>query len=369
MDTTVGQDRPSPGEAWTDLDLIPTAPVRELFQALDKALRAHRLYDENNPVYIRFLTSLQEALAAVWRDTETLQIQVHEYRLLFMGEEVYKSTERSDSLSFMFWKDGIREIVMERGLEGEELPLLLDALQRSRNLAAEGDDLLTILWETELQHFRYGYVDLLAEGVVTPEAGDTSQVDLAGILDGELGTELSAGEEPQPDQIQPSVSADDFNPTLYSLGPAEMEYLRTEVSREVNRDLRADLLSALFDRLEEPEHPERQQEILEVLRSLLPNLLSRGALTSVGEIMQELEWIASQARHAPGRIGGVRHGRHRRDEPGVVSGRARSVPEGRVDRSPHGGVDPLPAVPAARSATGPAQAGPGERRNAPPGAP
>lgn len=294
MNAAVGQDQPSGGEAWTDLDLIPTGTVRELFQALGKALRAHRLYDENNPVYIRFVNSLREALEAVWRDTDTLQVQIHEHRILFMGEEVYRSDERTDSLSFLFWKDGIREIVMERGLESDELEAFLGALQRSRNLKADGDDLLTILWETDLKHFRYGYVDLLAEGVIAPEAGDTSHLDLAGVLEGELGTELTAAGEAGEDQPSASVSPDDFNPTLYSLGPAEMEYLRAEVSLELSRDLRADVLSALFDRLEEPGSPERQREILAVLRSLLPNLLSRGALVSVGQIMQELEWIASE---------------------------------------------------------------------------
>ena len=297
MGTSVGQGEASQNEAWTDLDLIPTAPVRDLFQALAKALRAHRLYDENNPVYTRFLNSFREALGAVWKDTDTLQVQIQEHRILFMGEEVYRSEERADSLSFLFWKDGIREIIFEKGLEGAEVGSLLEALQRSRTLTAEGDDLLTILWEADLQHFRYGYVDLLAEGVTAPEAGDTSELDLAGVLEGELGTELAPGQEGEDgDQVRPSVNPEDFNPTLYSLGPGEMDYLRAEVAKEMTRDLRSEVLAALFDRLEEPEYPARQLEILGVLRSLLPNLLSRGALPSVGQIMQELEWISTEAK-------------------------------------------------------------------------
>ena len=297
MGTTVGQEGASGGEAWTDLDLIPTEPVKELFIALSKALRAHRLYDENNPVYARFLNSFREALEAVWRETDTLQVQVHEHRILFMGEEVYKSEERSDSLAFLFWKDGIREVVFERGLEGPELTRFLEALQRSPTLSTDGDDLLTVLWEADLQHFRYGYVDLLAEGVVTPEAGDTSEVDMAHLLSSELEVELGpGGDGEEQEAVQPSVNPEDFNPTLYSLGPAEMDYLRSEIAREMSRDLRGDVLAALFDRVEEPQHPERQMEILGILRLLLPNLLSRGALTSVGQVMQQLEWLAHQPK-------------------------------------------------------------------------
>jgi hypothetical protein len=38
------------------------------------------------------------------------------------------------------------------------------------------------------------------------------------------------------------------------------------------------VLSALFDRLEEPEYPERQSEIVVIFRKLIPNFLSRGAV-------------------------------------------------------------------------------------------
>lgn len=279
------------------LDLLPLEPIKELFVTLGKALRAHRLYDENNPVYIRFVNNFGEALRRVWTETELLQVQIDENRILFMGEEVYRNDERTDSISFMFWKDGIREVIFQKGLEDHELESFLSALQRSRTLQADGEDLLTVLWEADLQYFRYGYVDLLAEGVAVPEPGDTADVDLSSVLQGEVGgTELAAaGQEADgSDAVKPSVNPDDFNPTLYSLGPSEMEHLRREVAAEMSRDLRGEVLACLFDRIEEPHNPERQAEIVGILHQLLPNFLSKGALVSVGQILQELTWLAGQ---------------------------------------------------------------------------
>jgi len=54
------------------------------------------------------------------------------------------------------------------------------------------------------------------------------------------------------------------------------------------RDLRGDVLSALFDRIEEPKFPERQGEVLKIFQILLPNFLSRGLLSSAGSVLEEL---------------------------------------------------------------------------------
>jgi HEAT repeat protein len=54
------------------------------------------------------------------------------------------------------------------------------------------------------------------------------------------------------------------------------------------RDLRTDVLNALFDRLEEPHHSERQSEIVSVLHTLLPNLLGRGAIGAAASVLHEL---------------------------------------------------------------------------------
>jgi hypothetical protein len=302
VEITAGGTQPeSPG--WGGLTDLPVGQVRELFVVLGKALRAFQLYDENNPVRQRFVESLRQAVAQLWAECDRLTLSVEEERFLLGDQEVYRAQSRSDSLAFLFFKDGVREITFLPGLEQGELVRFLGVLQRARKLTPEGDDLLTVLWEEDLQFFQYQYVDFLAEGggflaegveLPSPGGGNTQQ-EMKAVLDAE--TEEGEEEEegpPKPGQqseqapAAKTVSKEDFNPTLYSMDPREMQALKAELEKELHRDLRNDVLSALFDRLEERERPERQSEILGVMATLLPNFLSRGSLNAATRVLEEL---------------------------------------------------------------------------------
>jgi HEAT repeat protein len=278
------------------------AEVRDLFVTFTKALRAHQLYDENNPVYQRFVSALRQAFSELWGRVDRLQVGVEEDRLTWMGEEVYRVQNRNDSLAFLFFKDGVRVATFLPGVEKEELVQLMAVIQRARLARAEGDDLLTILWEADLDCFEYKYVDLLAEGIDLPEASDGGLEGLGELLaDAEAADEASEDGEPAGDEgteegpAVATVSPEDFNPTLYALDPAEMDALQRDLDAEMNSDLRVGVLAGLFDRLEEPQRPDRQSEILGILRTLLPNFLSRGALAPASEVIQELVRLQAEA--------------------------------------------------------------------------
>ncbi|MEX2467925.1 MAG: HEAT repeat domain-containing protein [Gemmatimonadota bacterium] len=285
---------PDDGDLEWDDDL-PVADVRQLFVTLGKAFRAYQLYDENNPVRRRFLEGLRSEFQRLWGEFDRIAVTVDEDHLYLGGQEVYGSESRADSLAFLFFKDGIREITFTPGIEVDELERFLGVLQRARKLVPEGDDLLTVLWEEDLHHFTYQYVDLLAEGVALPEPGaGNTQSELQAVLvaedvdeedEEEAAASGEADGEPPPPQ---TVKQDDFNPTLYALDPREMETLRAEVRKELARDTRGDVLSALFDRLEESSNRPRQLEILAVLGTLLPNFLSRGAIVAATRVLEEL---------------------------------------------------------------------------------
>ena len=293
---------PDGDAGWVDLEDAPVEAVHELFVVLGKAFRAYQLYDENNPVRHRFMESLRQAFVGLWNEIDKLRLVVEEDRILLADQEVYHSDTRSESIAFLFYKDGVREITFLPGLETQELERFLGVLQRARKLVPEGDDLLTVLWDEDLTFFEYKYVDFLAEGVDLPEAGSgaTEQL-LQGVLEGELGEEgeeegeetSESGSSAAADAPQ-AVKQDDFNPTLYSLDAREMEILSRELHKEIYRDLRGDVLSALFDRLEESELPERQSEILRILETLLPTFLSRGGLIGATKVLEELRRLESQ---------------------------------------------------------------------------
>ena len=83
-------------------------------------------------------------------------------------------------------------------------------------------------------------------------------------------------------------------PLRYALEPHEKEQLERALASEMARDVRHDVLAALFDRLEDPEDPERKSEILKILRGLMPSLLSSGAIESVAGILEELAAVRTE---------------------------------------------------------------------------
>ena len=288
-----GGGDPGLEEEWS-VESQPSEDINELFTVLAKALRAYQLYDDNNPVRHRFVEGLRTAFKTLWSEVDRVKLSVSEDRILSGSTPVYTSDSRNDSLAFLFYKDGVREIAFTPGIEGEEMERFLSVLQRARKLRPEGDDLLTILWEEDLDHFEYRFVDLLAEGVAMPESGSGhSAEELRAVMKGELAEDGEAEEgtesgEAAREPPRPTVSKDDFNPTLYSLDRNEMQLLREELHKELTRDLRMDVLAALFDRLEEPRDPERQSEILGILKTLLPNFLSRGALVAATHVLHQV---------------------------------------------------------------------------------
>jgi hypothetical protein len=286
------------GQEWGD-DGAHVAAVQSLFATLGKTFRAYQLYDENNPVRRRFIDQLRTEFLQLWQGLDRLVVRVDEDHLYLGGAEVYRSESRNDSLAFLFFKDGVREVTFLPGIETHEIEQFLGVLQKARKLVPEGDDLLTVLWETDLRFFEYQYVDLLAEGVALPEPGrGNTQAELQRVLEGEEEEDPAAAERrsdgaPEEQPAPQTVNQGDFNPTLYALDRREMEAVTEELKKELARDTRADVLNALFDRLEEPSNRARQSEILGILSTLLPNFLSRGALMPATGVLQELARLES----------------------------------------------------------------------------
>ena len=156
------------------------------------------------------------------------------------------------------------------------------------------------LWEADLTRLKYQAVDLVDDGLEIPVAGDGGSTDqLQAALQAETADQQTSEEQDGEEGAPPkpadgAVNRDDFNPTLYALDPREMEALRKELGLEMERDLRGDVLSALLDRLEESANPERQSEILAILRTLLPNFLSRSEISAAARVLKELKDLESR---------------------------------------------------------------------------
>lgn len=256
--------------------------VEELLRLFGKAARAHQLYLPNNPVYKTAHDALRAGFVPIWEQGEELVLSFTESEVKWEGETVLEETTRgSDSLPWLFFKDGVRELRMLRGFEFEELDKLLGILQRVRKASPDEDDLLTMLWEGDFSALRYRYVDLSQEASVP--LADGGEALAASYEDPRVSVE----EDESPTSRDGVVSMSDFDGTLYFLDEKEIEYLQTEVRREYQSDLRKNVVSVLLDIFEQQTDASIRDEVAEVLDTLMLHMLSASQFSNVAYLVRE----------------------------------------------------------------------------------
>jgi len=272
----------APNAGATEEAPFPPAPVEELLRLVVKAGRAHQLYLPNNPIYKGALDALRSGFAAIWTHVDELTLALTESEILWYDHVVLSEPSKSsDSLSWLFFKDGVRELKFLKGFEDKEVVALLGILQRARKASPDEDDLLTMLWEADFAYARYRYQDLgMDPAAPVADPSETRKVDAQQI---EQATHSATAD------ASAIVNMSDFDATLYFLDENEIEYLHSEISREYSDDLRSRVTSTLLDIFEQQAKAEVRVEILEILDATLVNLLATGHFRGVAHLLREVQ--------------------------------------------------------------------------------
>ena len=276
-------------------DILPASQVAELITGLGKALRAFHMYLPNNPIYHRATENLRTAFAPIWAVLDELVLTVAETDFVWEEQVVYHQLNKTESLAWGLFKDGMRSLTIRRGAEQEELPRLLEAINRARYLSADaGDDLLTLLWEQEFQFIQYQFVEFFGEGGGSmPEQSGTYPT---GSDDAAAAHQRQAQvAEEAPPRPKGVVALEDFDSTLYFLDEAEIHQVARQVEEEYGRDVRISALNVLFDLFELEGEPTTRSEIIGILEHLFPNLLNARDFRTAASVLRESKLLGARA--------------------------------------------------------------------------
>ncbi len=264
--------------------------VSELMRAFAKAVRAHQLYMPNNPMHARAMDAVREAFRPVWAETDSVTIQVTEGELRWFRRVVLEEADRtSDSIPWMFFKDGVREIAFRRGFEGDELVILLMLMQRARLASAEDDDLLTLLWEHDFAFLQYRYVDLAMDTGSPLDSVRGEQVEkISSPMDVETEAQLVASSS--------ITRMEEYDSTLYFLDESEIDYLQAEIRRDFGTDQRSRVISSLLDTYEQETEPKIREEIANILDGLFLLMLSLAQFATAAYLIREAATAAGRGR-------------------------------------------------------------------------
>jgi len=111
-------------------DILPASQVAELINGLVKALRAYHMYLPNNPIYQRASDNLRLAFQPIWAVLDELVLTVAETDFMWEEQVVYHQLNKSESIAWGLFKDGMRSLTIRRGAELEELPRFLETINR-----------------------------------------------------------------------------------------------------------------------------------------------------------------------------------------------------------------------------------------------
>jgi HEAT repeat protein len=260
--------------------------IKEFFVSFVKTIRASQLYVQGNPLLHKFVADLNDRLASLWGSVESVNFTIYENEIHWHDHPVYKGRPGGhENLAFQLYKDGIRRLQLNPGVEDDELRRFIDILRLSRTLKAEEEDLLTLMWNADFTHLRYEYVDVLGDEPPLPPGGGPD-VETTGELPVMPELELSA-------DVQPPTLREDFEPSLYFLDEADVAHLQQELLREWDRPVKRDVMLAVLDQYELGDE-ERRAEIMGILRQMLPRVLAEGEFGDAAFIVSELKGIAEK---------------------------------------------------------------------------
>ncbi len=298
---------------------LAISAVEDALRAFAKALRAVQLYLPNNPTRAQSIEQTRQAFGRIWAHVSPLDIQVREASFTLDDRVVYQDVDRgTDSLPWLLYRDGVRSLTLMPGVEGSDLEALLLLLHRARSASSEDDDLVTMLWVTDLEFVNYRYVENNGANDFVMASGDRPGI--ATHTPGELPLAVPPAETQAPGDGPPGiVRVEDFDSTLYFLEPREASYLQDELKREYIEDQRRLVLASLFDIVELQPDAKAQHEALGILDNLVLEFLSIGEYELVAYTLREAATTARSESIDANVLTALRELPARLSEPHVVA--------------------------------------------------
>jgi len=151
---------------------LPAArALGEWLQQLARAIKTSRLYDASNPAIATLRRDLAAALEALLAQFGSVEMSFTPDSIVSGETPLHLARSREDNLSLPFFRDGIRSMTIHPGITASEVGALLDALLAVTKRGGEEVDLVTLLWESGLEHVTIRYVSTEGDVETGGDAG------------------------------------------------------------------------------------------------------------------------------------------------------------------------------------------------------
>jgi hypothetical protein len=260
--------------------------VRELIRLLVKTQKAQRLYDAKNAVAERLELDLYERLSAFVSEEGEVQLVVLESQLRCEDQLVFESPDRTDSLSFLLYRDGIRRLSFSPGLELQELRAFLRCLNRVALLTNDQDDLVTLLWEQDFHSIRYFAIEELARTESYPRLADQ-------LATGESHDTEGGGAPAEAVSLDLKQPVSTVPVEACRLASGEVETLQKELAAEEQQPFRQLVSELALELVLLEDGEEEQGGISEEIVEIADRLISDGDVAELMGMHEHIEGLAT----------------------------------------------------------------------------
>lgn len=251
--------------------------IAEAVRWLFRTVRTLRSYPIDNEMSLRALGELTPRLG-----------QVLPFSLELSAEELrWEATPLKDDrgsfppLMADLYRDGIRRIRLELGLEEDELRRLLLALASPLDPNDLTEDYVTRLWEADVPHVRIFAVDPYLDS--DPPPGD--------VLEGKVPPESHA-EEVAPD---PELKVPPPPETAFRIAPEDEARLAQEKERAATSRPWNAFVDALFDSVTAPTHGDQRENLVEIFEAYFYRLVRERQVDVAAQVLEQLRSPSSSA--------------------------------------------------------------------------
>lgn len=262
-------------------------PGSDLVQEIIRVFKVRRLYDAAHPRRIEVEASAAGRIQAVLEAAGPIELAITEDTLSQDEEAVFRQAPGPESLAFLLFREGLRQITFYPGIDADEVTGFLDHVAATALTPGAESDLVARLWEENLVHIRYSFVEQLTDHEWIPSAlewNDSNERSPLLLVKEDLGT------------LDPPVLSE-IDATLYFLDEAELAALHAELEGEKEKSLLTECLTCVRELLFDPVH-EDPGPILSALGEIQASLLDQSSFEDVRSMHDLFEpYLQSEQAH------------------------------------------------------------------------
>jgi hypothetical protein len=223
--------REARGERAAGQDLRALDKVRAIFARMSKYISAKTIYTSNNPNLRKIADAFHQAFRAYFEVEKELVLTISRYQIVWREEAVYENDQKTESIAFLFYKDGVGEIIFQSAVSAAELEQFVDILRSEVYSPSSHLDVVGRLWQANFTNIFYRIFDETCDGAQGDGRGTGSDAQEQPLRVNDhpnlpmSGATSSEGDAPSDSSIEPIAAyfrriADRANPAA---GEAEQE--------------------------------------------------------------------------------------------------------------------------------------------------